>query len=820
MRLIYRRGREEVAFPIDEGETYIGRKDYCEICFPDGSLSKRHARLVRRGARLFAYDAGSRNGTRVNGERVDAEFELFNGDELECGKIRFRVAGIPEGSGAEFEVLEESEAPTRTRRSRHSRSRGSQSRSRGSRSRSGGSMLVTARPVASTDARPSMLDVLPELPPSVEQDDVAIGGEVDDEPRATFKLVDGGPAQEWELSDKTITIGSKDENAVVLVGEGVSRYHAEVVFEDGVWLIKDLGARNGIFVAGEKVDLYELKDGDEVQIGTCRLRFNLVKPDPLAEIKAVIAKVKEDPVTAFKTDSRVRIATVAGAVGVFLLLMSVLGGSGGVGPFSGPKSEISDWLTEGCTDLAEGRYLEARNVFLKAYARLRPVEQKVPKQLERVAGLWMTLEKGPSAFRWEKADVLLKATTRLKNLPPVFQDWRAKQFDFVERNGEALKVIQDAEKIARDGDDAAARPAVDRAIELYDQATARAGQVGRDTLFAARADKLIKSVTNSAFRVLLREANRVTRNTPDWNRGLKLLKRASEFADSPDDRSTIRTNADKFERNRRDEVAYMRGVAIVRERAVERYPQAREFFEQVHPRSRVYPDARAYLEWIEADIAVRRAKEAYDLGQSRLAFQLLSEALNHDVLGEDAIDSVKRRHTSWRRVVRGFERAREHKAADELAAARKEFELVLRNEKNPDNHYYKEARAEIRVIDIIIKSTYDRKVAQAKEALRDRDWGKVHLWANEIVKDKNRQPRDVAMIRAEVAKANKDHRLLKRAEREFLRDNVDEFVNMGITLRTLANWLPKGHPDREKAKKLLKKVLPRIRNWNKMLNGN
>ncbi|HBP18656.1 MAG TPA: hypothetical protein DEA08_12830 [Planctomycetes bacterium] len=812
MRLIYRRGREEVAFPIDEGETYIGRKDYCEICFPDGSLSKRHARLVRRGGRLFAYDAGSRNGTRVNGERVDSEFELFNGDELECGKIRFRVAGIPEGSGAEFEVLEESEAPTRTRHSRHSRSRASRG--------SGGSMLVTARPVASTDARPSMLDVLPELPPSVEQDGAQIGDEVDDEPRATFKLVDGGPTQEWELSDKTITIGSKDENAVVLVGEGVSRYHAEVVFEDGVWLIKDLGARNGIFVAGEKVDLYELKDGDEVQIGTCRLRFSLVKPDPLAEIKAVIAKVKADPVTAFKTDSRVRIAAVAGAVGVFLLLISLLGGGRGGFLPGGPKSEISDWLTEGCTDLAEGRYLEARNVFLKAYARLRPVEQKVPKQLERVAGLWMTLEKGPSAFRWEKADMLLKATTRLKNLPPVFQDWRAKQFDFVEKNGKALGVIQEAEKIARDGDDAAARPAVDRAIELYDQATARAGQVGRDTLFAARADKLIQSVTNSAFRVLLREANRVTRQTPDWNRGLKMLKRAAEFADSPDDRSKIRTQADKFERNRRDEVAYMRGVAIVRERAVERYPQAREFFEGVHPRSRVYPDARAYLEWIEADIAVRRAKEAYDLGQSRLAFQLLSEALNHDVLGEDAIDSVKRRHTAWRRVVRGFERAREHKAANELAAARKEFELVLRNEKNPDNHFYKEARAEIRVIDEIVKSTYERKVKQVKEALRDQDWGLVHLWADKIINDKNKQPRDVAMIRAEVAEANKKFRLIKRAEREFLHDNVDVFDKMAITLRTLANWLPKDHPDREKAKKLLKKLLPRVRNWKKMMNGN
>ncbi len=67
MRLIYERGSEQIAFPLEEGETYIGRKDYCEIFFPDGSLSKRHCRLVRKGEVLYLFDAGSRNGTLLNG---------------------------------------------------------------------------------------------------------------------------------------------------------------------------------------------------------------------------------------------------------------------------------------------------------------------------------------------------------------------------------------------------------------------------------------------------------------------------------------------------------------------------------------------------------------------------------------------------------------------------------------------------------------------------------------------------------------------------------------------------------------------------------
>ncbi|MGE0706448.1 MAG: FHA domain-containing protein [Planctomycetota bacterium] len=809
MRLIYRRGREEIAFPIDEGETFIGRKEYCEIHFPDGSLSKRHARLVRRGGALKVFDAGSRNGTRVNGERI-AEAVLHNGDELECGKVMFRVDGLPAaasrgGGDAEFEVLDDDDdsgpvaqrSAARTRSQAHSR----------------GSMLVTARAVASTDARPSMLDVLPELPPSTEQ-----AGYVPEGPRAKLRLVDGGPARDWELGEETITIGSKEENTVVLSGEGVSRYHAEIVFEDGGWSVKDLGARNGIFVAGEKVDVYELKDGDEVQIGTCRLRFTLVKPDPFAEVKAVLRAFREDPKGTLQRDPRARIGLVATIVLFLLVLLSFPGTRNVVLPPS-QTSEVADWLKDGTQALIDGKYLEARNIFLKAKAHVSTAEQRVPNLLERIAALWMSLEKGPASFRWDKADNLLKDSTRIKNLPKELQDWRAKQFDFVEKNKAALTLVQEAEGVARQGDDAAARPDIDAAAQFYDQATSKAGQIPRDSLFVGRSDKLVESVRQSAFRMLLREANRVTRQTPDWVKGLKLLKRAADYAASPDDRGKLRTLADRFDRNRRDEVSYMRAVEIIRNREVERYPTAREQLESINPRSRVYPDGRAYLEWIEADLAVRAAKRAYDLGQARRAFQLLSDALNHDVLGEDAIDSVKRRHTAWSRVVRAWDRGMEHKAAGEFKEARKEFEFVLENEKNGQNSFNHRARLEIKSIDTIIAGTYERKVGEMKSALRDQKWGEVHLWALEVQKDRNHKASDLAFLRHEVAEANKKYRLYKRASRQFLADNEDEFPKMAEVLRMLTSWLPDDDKDKLESKKLLEKVLPRLRNWIKNARG-
>jgi hypothetical protein len=90
MRLLYDQGDERVSFPIPEGEIFIGRKEYCDLCFPDASVSKTHVRLLRKGSRLKLEDAGSRNGTMVNGKIVDG-VELVTGDVIQLGKIALEV---------------------------------------------------------------------------------------------------------------------------------------------------------------------------------------------------------------------------------------------------------------------------------------------------------------------------------------------------------------------------------------------------------------------------------------------------------------------------------------------------------------------------------------------------------------------------------------------------------------------------------------------------------------------------------------------------------------------------------------------------------
>ena len=65
-----------------------------DLVLVDECVSKRHAMILYHEGCFFIQDLGSRNGTYVNGKRIDSMVELFVGDELfiEPYTMRFAVA--------------------------------------------------------------------------------------------------------------------------------------------------------------------------------------------------------------------------------------------------------------------------------------------------------------------------------------------------------------------------------------------------------------------------------------------------------------------------------------------------------------------------------------------------------------------------------------------------------------------------------------------------------------------------------------------------------------------------------------------------------
>ncbi len=74
----------------------IGRLESSTIRIDHESVSRRHARVVRRGSDILLEDLGSRNGTRVNGVVIDAPTRVSTGDEIVVGPCAV-VVGVTSG---------------------------------------------------------------------------------------------------------------------------------------------------------------------------------------------------------------------------------------------------------------------------------------------------------------------------------------------------------------------------------------------------------------------------------------------------------------------------------------------------------------------------------------------------------------------------------------------------------------------------------------------------------------------------------------------------------------------------------------------------
>jgi FHA domain len=84
---------------VAKDEALVGRDPGCDVVVADGSVSRRHAKIQRRGEGFTVVDQGSANGTFIDSQRV-AEVTLRNGQELRFGAVAFKVEIEGEDAGA------------------------------------------------------------------------------------------------------------------------------------------------------------------------------------------------------------------------------------------------------------------------------------------------------------------------------------------------------------------------------------------------------------------------------------------------------------------------------------------------------------------------------------------------------------------------------------------------------------------------------------------------------------------------------------------------------------------------------------------------
>ena len=98
-------GPSGMEFPLSNGpETTIGHKDTVTGIYPDidltpvdpqHSVSRRHAKIYRRGPMFFlGEEIGTMNATFLNGVRLDTgvPMQIRTGDRLQFGLVELRFA--------------------------------------------------------------------------------------------------------------------------------------------------------------------------------------------------------------------------------------------------------------------------------------------------------------------------------------------------------------------------------------------------------------------------------------------------------------------------------------------------------------------------------------------------------------------------------------------------------------------------------------------------------------------------------------------------------------------------------------------------------
>ena len=101
----------------------------------------------------------------------------------------------------------------------------------------------------------------------------------------------------YRVGDKTVVIGRGESADVMVVGDGISRKHVELVRDAmGAIELVDLGSRNGTFVNRVRVSRTTLEDGDRIRIGDTEFDFRYEQRDDRATVD--LAAKRAGPIQA------------------------------------------------------------------------------------------------------------------------------------------------------------------------------------------------------------------------------------------------------------------------------------------------------------------------------------------------------------------------------------------------------------------------------------------------------------------------------------------------------------------------------------------
>ncbi|MBI3271009.1 MAG: FHA domain-containing protein [Planctomycetes bacterium] len=464
MKLVFKLAGQTHEYDLDDRPTgTIGRSRSCSLRIRDHNISRVHAKFSLRDEVLTVSDEGSRNGVFVNGLRVSeasvplgssfklGEFELAlaqgtsttgpipdMGDESEddfddtiSSMKRSKKDGSSGASGGDAEARTVA-SPTRNTpsKSTHPTPLPSGSPAKGS-SSSSQAAPATSHASSSSSSQAAPASAAPASPPPspLPSAPAAITA-----PPAVLLLPPGVGPETFTLNRQRIAIGSSPDNDLPVQDPKISRYHAEIRELDDVWILRDLGSRNGTLVNDERVEERVLKDGDRLTVGLTTLTFRIGGG---VTDKARLVKIAVLAVSGL---------ACLGAVGFFaapyLFKESSTGGVTVSSPEKSEHDQFLEFLETGSARLedalADGRYEAAE----RNYERAAKLTREAAVFLDLVK-LYAKHARDLTAMPWAELEDLLKKAGQLKDPPPKTASILAKELARASLEKENMRLYAD-----------------------------------------------------------------------------------------------------------------------------------------------------------------------------------------------------------------------------------------------------------------------------------------------------------------------------------------------------------------------------------------
>lgn len=247
----------------------VGRGSDAQLYFGDESVSARHARVDWDEQGFAVTDLASKNGTYLNGQRVDRRTGLRVGDVLQVGSHLLQLREVEADFVAEDTKVEAAPtkilafttvATTAIPRARLPLPSVDPLASSATPAPGAGLLALGAKATMMT-AGPARLQIdggavglTAELARRLAEDPsvrvlVHVGGRYD--PFATLP----------------VRVGRRHGNEVTLDDPALSLEHAVIDHRDDSFEVRDLGSSNGTFVNGQRVVVHKLGNGDVIGVG-------------------------------------------------------------------------------------------------------------------------------------------------------------------------------------------------------------------------------------------------------------------------------------------------------------------------------------------------------------------------------------------------------------------------------------------------------------------------------------------------------------------------------------------------------------------------